>query len=80
MTVSTCALCNVTGAAAVDVPAGMSSHGLPIGVQLGAAVHREDLLLRPVTEFERADPWIERRRRSHVANLVTTARPDRASA
>ena len=48
---------NVTGQPAISVPAGSSSDGLPIGVQLVAAWGREDLLVQAACLVEQARPW-----------------------
>ncbi len=48
---------NITGQPAISLPVHMDSTGLPIGVQLVAAAHREDLLLRTAAELEVAMPW-----------------------
>jgi amidase len=48
---------NISGNPAISLPLGVSREGLPIGVQLVAAVGREDLLLRVAAELERAVPW-----------------------
>jgi len=52
-----CAPFNITGQPAISLPVHVSSAGLPIGVQLVAAAHREDLLLRTAAELEAAMPW-----------------------
>ncbi|WAM19561.1 amidase [Rhodococcus sp. JS3073] len=65
----TCALYNVVGAPAVNVPIGVSTAGLPIGVQLGAAVFREDLLIRTASALEQARPWSDRRPKLHIQNI-----------
>jgi amidase len=52
---------NATGQPAISLPLHASAEGLPIGVQLVAAMYREDLLLRVAAQLERAAPWIERR-------------------
>jgi len=48
---------NITGQPAISLPVHMDASGLPIGVQLVAAAHREDLLLRTAAELEAAMPW-----------------------
>ena len=52
---------NVTGQPAMSVPVAMSDGGLPIGVQLVGAAHREDVLLAVAGQLERATPWAARR-------------------
>lgn len=52
---------NVTGQPAVSVPVGTSVSGLPIGIQLVADAHREDVLLRVAGQLETAMPWADRR-------------------
>lgn len=52
---------NVTGQPAASVPLGTGTDGLPIGVQLVAAHHREDVLFRVAGQLERAVPWGNRR-------------------
>lgn len=51
---------NVSGHPAISLPLGQSREGLPIGVQLVAAVGREDLLLQVAAQFEEAMPWRDR--------------------
>jgi amidase len=51
---------NVTGQPAVSLPLAWSRSGLPIGVQLVAAMQREDLLFRIASQLELARPWAER--------------------
>lgn len=48
---------NITGQPAMSLPVHISAAGLPIGVQLVAAAHREDLLLRTAFELEAALSW-----------------------
>jgi amidase len=51
----------MTGQPAVSLPLGVSSDGLPIGVQLAAQALREDVLLRVAAQLEEAMPWADRR-------------------
>jgi amidase len=48
---------NVSGTPAVSVPAGKSDDGLPIGVQLAAALGHERMLLELAFELEESAPW-----------------------
>ncbi len=48
---------NISGQPAISLPLAMGTAGLPVGVQLVAAVNREDLLLRVAADLERASPW-----------------------
>ena len=48
---------NATGCPAASVPMGRSAEGLPIGVQIGAALGREDSILRLSGALERGWPW-----------------------
>ena len=52
---------NMTGQPAVSLPLGVSSDGLPIGVQLAAQALREDVLVQVSAQLEAAMPWAERR-------------------
>lgn len=55
--VSNTAIFNVSGHPAISIPGGTSSTGMPIGVQLVAAMGREDLLLSVAAQLERQIPW-----------------------
>ena len=52
---------NATGQPAISLPLGMSTDGLPIGVQLAAPFGREDVLVRLASQIEAAAPWADRR-------------------
>ena len=48
---------NVSGQPAVSIPAGVSSRGHPIGVQLAGRVNDEATILQLSRQLERAAPW-----------------------
>ncbi len=48
---------NITGQPAISLPTGRTPDGLPVGVQLVAALNREDVLLRVAAQVEAAQPW-----------------------
>lgn len=50
---------NLTGGPVVTVPAGLTAGGLPVGLQLAAAPHGDELLLALAARFEAARPWSE---------------------
>ena len=52
---------SVTGQPAISLPIGQTAGGLPVGVQLVAALGREDLLLGVAAQLETAAPWGDRR-------------------
>ena len=51
---------NVTGQPAISLPLHQTDDGLPVGIQLVAAMGRDDLLLSLAADLERAAPWIDR--------------------
>lgn len=66
-----CPLYNVTGAPAINVPAGVcDTHQVPIGVQLGADLYREADLLQLAAELEDLDALGGRLPHHHVGNLT----------
>ncbi len=50
---------NLSWHPAGTVRAGLSKEGLPIGLQIIAGRHRDDLVLQAARAFERARPWAE---------------------
>jgi amidase len=54
-------LFNQTGQPAISLPLELSAQGMPIGLQLAAAMGREDLLIQVAAQLEAAHPWAERR-------------------
>lgn len=57
---------NVTGQPAISLPLHWTPEGLPVGIQLVAAMGREDLLVRVAAQLEQAQPWNERRPALHA--------------
>ncbi|MEK6443723.1 amidase [Pseudonocardia sp. T1-2H] len=52
---------NVTGMPAISLPLGWSTEGWPIGVQFGAGLGRESVLIALAGDLERAIGWADRR-------------------
>ncbi len=52
---------NLSGNPAITLPAGFSSDGLPIAIQLVGRRGEDALLLRAAALFEQAHPWADRR-------------------
>ncbi|VAX38437.1 Aspartyl-tRNA(Asn) amidotransferase subunit A @ Glutamyl-tRNA(Gln) amidotransferase subunit A [hydrothermal vent metagenome] len=52
---------NLAGIPAISIPAGLSSNGLPIGLQLQAPALEEERLLRAAYMFESATDWHKKR-------------------
>ncbi len=51
---------NLSGHPAASVRAGFSDNGLPVGLQIVAPRHRDDLVLQAAYAYERARPWNDR--------------------
>lgn len=50
-------LANVCSNPSISVPAGVTSEGLPVGLQITAARHRDELPLRLARIWEQTQPW-----------------------
>ncbi|GAB3466282.1 amidase [Streptomonospora sediminis] len=50
-------LFNITGHPAISLPAGFLPDGSPVGLQLVAAHHADESLIRAAADYERARPW-----------------------
>lgn len=50
-------LANVCWNPAISIPAGITADGLPVGLQIMARRHRDDVLLRLARILEQASPW-----------------------
>lgn len=48
---------NLSGHPAASVPAGLTSDGLPVGLQIVGPRHRDDLVLQAARAFESTRPW-----------------------
>jgi aspartyl-tRNA(Asn)/glutamyl-tRNA(Gln) amidotransferase subunit A len=57
MSVPFAMLANVWGSPAISVPAGVASDGLPVGLQIMADRHRDEVCLRLARVLEAARPW-----------------------
>jgi amidase len=57
---------NIMGTPAISLPLVMHSHGLPIGVQLGATPADEHVMLQLAAALEQAMPWAKRTPPLHV--------------
>lgn len=55
------AIFNVTGHPAVSIPAGATPDGVPLGAQLVAPSHREEMIVQLGAQLERVRPWGHRR-------------------
>ncbi|MGA4538381.1 amidase [Uniformispora flossi] len=63
-------LFDISGAPAISLPLHRTADGLPVGVQIAAAVGREDLLFRVAAQLEEARPWREFVPRVHASRSV----------
>ncbi len=50
-------LANLCWNPSISVPAGLTSDGLPVGLQITVPRHRDDLALRLARIFEQSNPW-----------------------
>jgi aspartyl-tRNA(Asn)/glutamyl-tRNA(Gln) amidotransferase subunit A len=50
-------LANACWNPSISIPAGLTSDGLPVGLQITARRHRDDILLRLARHYELAYPW-----------------------
>jgi aspartyl-tRNA(Asn)/glutamyl-tRNA(Gln) amidotransferase subunit A len=50
---------NMSGHPAASVPAGLTVSGLPVGLQVVAERHRDDLVLQVCHQYEQARPWTQ---------------------
>ncbi|MFI7074949.1 amidase family protein [Micromonospora sediminicola] len=70
---------NLSGHPAASVPAGFAADGTPVGLQIVADHHREDLLVRATAALQRLQPWPSPRYPSHpIGSPLSAGRaPDR---
>jgi amidase len=61
-------LFNLTGSPAMSLPLAVSSHGLPIGLQIATEHCGESRLIALAAQLERAMPWTGRRPAVHAAH------------
>jgi amidase len=57
---------NASGQPAISLPMHWTDDGLPVGIQLVAPYHGEDVLLRVAAQLEEAQPWAARRPAVHA--------------
>ncbi len=50
-------LANACWNPSISIPAGLTADGLPVGLQITARRHRDDILLRLARIYEQAHPW-----------------------
>jgi len=70
---------NVTGQPAISLPLHWTPERLPVGVQLVAAMCREDLLIHVVRQLEQAQPWSARRPLVHACTDASNALRSRSA-
>lgn len=51
---------NMLGTPAITVPAGFTTDGRPVGLQIAGRLHADATVLRAAANFERARPWAHR--------------------
>ena len=53
--------CNIAGIAGLSLPCGLTTAGLPVGIQLLGPTFSENTLLRTARQYERAHDWATRK-------------------